>query len=77
MTRTGFPTASISSTRTHGWVGGSTGGYGTRDGGKTWFAENMGLSTNKIRFVRRTDGGTTAFAIGQDIYKLDLPAGPH
>jgi photosystem II stability/assembly factor-like uncharacterized protein len=57
-----------------GWVGGSTGGYGTRDGGKTWFAENMGLSTNKIRFVRRSDGGTTAFAIGQDIYKLDLPA---
>jgi photosystem II stability/assembly factor-like uncharacterized protein len=58
-----------------GWVGGSTGGYGTRDGGKTWVAENMGLSTNKIRFVRRSDGGTTAFAIGQDIYKLDLPAG--
>jgi photosystem II stability/assembly factor-like uncharacterized protein len=60
-----------------GWVGGSTGGYGTRDGGKTWFAEKMGLSTNKIRFVRRPDGGTTAFAIGQDVYKLDLPAGGH
>ena len=60
-----------------GWVGGSTGGYRTRDGGKTWLAERMGLSTNKIRFVRRADGGTSAFAIGQDIYKLDLPPDGH
>jgi photosystem II stability/assembly factor-like uncharacterized protein len=59
-----------------GWVGGSTGGYGTSDGGKTWFPESMGLSTNKIRLVRRPDGGTSAFAIGQDLYKLDLPADP-
>lgn len=57
-----------------GWVGGSTGGFGTRDGGKTWFSESMGLSTNKMRFVQRADGGITAFAIGQDVYKLDLPA---
>jgi hypothetical protein len=33
----------------------------------------MGLSTNKIRFVPRADGGVTAFAIGKDIYKLELP----
>jgi photosystem II stability/assembly factor-like uncharacterized protein len=58
-----------------GWVGGSTGGYATVDGGKTWPAQAMGLSTNKIRFVHRADGGITAFAIGQDIYKLDLPPG--
>jgi photosystem II stability/assembly factor-like uncharacterized protein len=58
----------------HGWVGGSTGGYGTSDGGKTWSPENMGLSTNKIRFVQRPDGGITAFAIGKEVYKLDLPA---
>ncbi len=58
----------------HGWVGGSTGGYGTSDGGKTWLPQAMGLSTNKIRFVRRSDGGITAFAIGKDLYKLDLPA---
>ena len=57
-----------------GFVGGSTGGYGTRDGGKTWTPQDMGLSTNKIRFVRRADGGVTAFAIGKDIYKLELPA---
>jgi photosystem II stability/assembly factor-like uncharacterized protein len=60
-----------------GWVGGSTGGYGTHDGGKSWFPENMGLSSNKIRFARRADGGITAFAIGQDIYKLDLPSDAH
>ena len=34
----------------------------------------MGLSTNKIRFVPRADGGVTAFAIGRDVYKLELPA---
>ena len=58
---------------THGWVGGSTGGYSTTDGGQTWHPVEMGLSTNKIRFVRRADGGTSAFAIGQDLYRLDLP----
>ncbi len=56
-----------------GFVGGSTGGYGTTDGGKTWFAQAMGLSTNKIRFVQRRDGGISAFAIGKDLYKLELP----
>ena len=59
----------------HGWVGGSSGGYETRDGGDTWSPVAMGLSTNKIRFVPRPDGGTTAFAIGHDLYRLDLPAG--
>jgi photosystem II stability/assembly factor-like uncharacterized protein len=58
----------------HGWVGGSTGGYATSDGGKTWSSESMGLSTNKIRFVQRPDGGITAFAIGKELYKVDLPA---
>ena len=57
-----------------GWVGGSSGGYETRDGGKTWSAQAMGLATNKIAFVPRADGGITAFAIGKDIYKLELPA---
>jgi hypothetical protein len=36
--------------------------------------QDMGLSTNRIRFVSRADGGITAFAIGKDIYKLELPA---
>lgn len=58
-----------------GWVGGSTGGYATRDGGKTWTPQAMGLATNRIKFVPRADGGITAFAIGKDIYRLELPAG--
>ena len=55
-----------------GWVGGSTGGYETIDGGRTWSPAGMGLSTNKIRFLHRPDGGTTALAVGQDLYGLDL-----
>jgi hypothetical protein len=34
----------------------------------------MGLSVNRIRFVTRADGGKTAYAIGHDVYRLDLPA---
>lgn len=55
-----------------GWVGGSTGGYETRDGGKSWSSVNMGLASNKIRLLNRPGAGTTAFAIGQELYKLDL-----
>jgi photosystem II stability/assembly factor-like uncharacterized protein len=57
----------------HGFVGGSTGGYETKDGGATWKAVKMGTYVNKIRFTTRSDGGITAFAIGQDVFKLDLP----
>jgi photosystem II stability/assembly factor-like uncharacterized protein len=57
----------------HGFVGGSTGGYETRDGGRSWTAISMGLSVNRMKFVTRADGGKTAFAIGQDVYKLDMP----
>ncbi len=57
----------------HGFVGGSTGGYETKDGGATWKAVKMGTYVNKIRFTTRADGGITAFAIGQDVFKLDLP----
>ena len=28
-----------------------------------------------MRFVTRADGGKTVYAIGQDVYKLDMPAG--
>ena len=56
-----------------GWVGGSTGGYETTDGGATWHPAHMGLSTNKMRIVDRPDGGKTVFAIGHDLYRLDLP----
>ncbi len=56
-----------------GWVGGSTGGYETIDGGQSWHAVTMGTSTNKIRIESRSDGGTSVFAIGKEVYKLDIP----
>jgi photosystem II stability/assembly factor-like uncharacterized protein len=56
-----------------GWVGGSTGGFETRDGGRSWQRVNMGLSTNKIRFVARPDRTVSAFAIGQSLYRIDFP----
>jgi photosystem II stability/assembly factor-like uncharacterized protein len=59
----------------HGFVGGSTGGYETRDGGQSWIAVAMGLSVNRIRFVTRPDGGKTAYAIGHDVYRLDMRPG--
>jgi photosystem II stability/assembly factor-like uncharacterized protein len=59
-----------------GWVGGSTGGFETRDGGGSWVPVRMGLSTNKIRFVKHLDGTVSAFAIGQGLYRLDIPRSP-
>ena len=63
-------------TEQRGWVGGATGGFETRDGGASWHRVPMGLSTNKIRFVPRPDGGTAVFAIGHDLFRLDLPPQP-
>jgi photosystem II stability/assembly factor-like uncharacterized protein len=57
---------------TRGWVGGSTGGYETVDGGKTWFRVDMGLYVNKIRFMQNPEGGITAFAIGKDVFRKEL-----
>ena len=56
-----------------GWIGGSTGGYETTDGGQSWHAVMMGKSTNKIRVEPRSDGGTSVFAIGLDVYQLVIP----
>lgn len=61
---------------THGWVGGSTGGFETSDGGATWHRTNMGFSTNKMRVLSRPDGGHRVLAIGQDLRRLDLPPEP-
>jgi photosystem II stability/assembly factor-like uncharacterized protein len=54
-----------------GWVGTSTGGYQTVDGGKTWTPVEMGRAVNKIR-VLPTATGFVAYAIGTDVYKLDV-----
>ena len=59
---------------TRGWVGGSTGGFETTDAGATWHGVTMGLSTNKMRVLPHPDGSRTVFAIGHDLYRLDLPS---
>lgn len=55
-----------------GWVGTSIGGFETRDGGRTWRTVAMGRHVNKIRVLRRADGGLRLFAIGSEVHRLDL-----
>lgn len=50
-----------------GWVGTTTGGFETRDGGATWKPVEMGKAVNKIRVLE-----DVAYAIGVDVYKLEL-----
>ncbi len=56
-----------------GWVGAMPGGYQTNDGGLTWQAVEMGRAVNKIR-VLKSVGQTVAYAIGTDVYRIDIPA---
>ena len=53
-----------------GWVGTTTTGFETRDGGATWAPVQMGPAVNKIRVLR--DGSRfRAFAIGVQVHRLD------
>jgi photosystem II stability/assembly factor-like uncharacterized protein len=52
-----------------GWVGAVPHGFATTDGGQTWTAAAFGKAVNKIRLVPEAEG-TTAYAIGVDVYKL-------
>lgn len=54
-----------------GWIGGTTGGLETRDGGLSWRPVEMGKAVNKIRFVG-SGADRRAYAIGTDVYRLDL-----
>ncbi len=54
-----------------GWVGCRAGGYETRDGGRTWAPVAFGRAVNKVRVVQ-AGRVTRAFAIGVDVYRLDL-----
>ena len=54
-----------------GWVGCRAGGYETRDGGKSWAPVAFGAAVNKIRVVRDATR-TRVFAIGADVYRLDV-----
>ncbi len=55
-----------------GWIGTTTGGYETRDGGKNWIAVEMGKAVNKVRIIPKADGGHRLFAIGVDMHRADL-----
>jgi photosystem II stability/assembly factor-like uncharacterized protein len=48
-----------------GWVGATTTGFETRDGGASWAPVNLGRAVNKIRLLEGT-----GYAIGTEIYKL-------
>jgi photosystem II stability/assembly factor-like uncharacterized protein len=52
-----------------GWVGTSTTGFETIDGGMTWKSVDLGKAANKIRILRTPDG-FVGYAIGVDVYKL-------
>jgi photosystem II stability/assembly factor-like uncharacterized protein len=53
-----------------GWVGTTTTGFETHDGGRTWERVEMGKAVNKIRLLR-TEAGLVGYAIGVDVHKLD------
>lgn len=53
-----------------GWVGTTTGGFETRDGGASWTPIAMGIAVNKIR-VLHTDRPVRAFAIGVQVHRFD------
>ncbi len=55
-----------------GWVGTTTSGFQTTDGGATWTRVEMGRAVNKIRLLPTPDG-LVGYAIGVDVHKLVLP----
>ena len=57
----------------HGFVGGSTGGYATHDGGQSWSKSDMGLAVNKFSLTTRDDGARQIVAIGAQLSRLVIP----
>jgi photosystem II stability/assembly factor-like uncharacterized protein len=56
-----------------GWIGTTTGGYQTIDGGLTWVSvADMGRASNKVRIIREGNG-FVAYAIGLDVRKITVP----
>ncbi|MES2299904.1 MAG: hypothetical protein V4582_22885 [Pseudomonadota bacterium] len=59
----------------NGWVGTTTSGFETHDGGASWTRVEMGRYTNKIRIV--PDGAHyVGYAIGMDVYKFGTAPQP-
>jgi photosystem II stability/assembly factor-like uncharacterized protein len=53
-----------------GWIGASTTGFETRNGGESWTPIDMGRAVNKVRVLR--DGRRVrAYAIGAEVRRLD------
>jgi len=55
----------------HGYVGTMTGGWETKDGGRTWSPTDLGRACNKIRIYRES-GRVYGYAIGVDVFKLKI-----
>ena len=53
-----------------GWVGTSTTGFETRNGGQTWTPVEMGRAVNKIRILHN-GARIRAFAIGVQVHRYD------
>ena len=56
-----------------GWVGTTTGGFETRDGGASWQKIEFGRAVNKVRIVP-SGKGFVGYAIGVEMFKLDASA---
>ena len=55
-----------------GWVGTTKNGFETIDGGKTWTKRNIGNAVNKIRILNKPGGGYIGYAIGTNVFKLEV-----
>lgn len=55
-----------------GWVGTSTDGFETRDGGHHWRRVAFGRYVNKVRILPTGDQ-FTAFAIGSEVFRFGVP----
>jgi photosystem II stability/assembly factor-like uncharacterized protein len=53
-----------------GFVGTTTSGFETLDGGKSWTKIELGRACNKIRIYKNRKGKTYGYSIGVDVYKF-------
>jgi len=56
----------------YGFIGTMTSGYETRNGGKDWTKIDLGKACNKIRIIHNPDGIVYGYAIGVNVYKLQM-----
>lgn len=55
-----------------GFIGTMNTGYQTTDGGANWTKTNMGMACNKIRIMKKPDGSVYGYAIGVNVFKLEV-----